>query len=173
MKFFNLFPVSNFGRERWASHCDAQGTPVPSRQLCYPRSKRRSRLPKSVGPSNAFATLGNPVASGARYDLSVSSQAYLRLATADTQCADGHDPCSQLLSVYAHSPNRRFGSIDRDNVAARRLSKRGSGISSPTPNVRLYNLLYVNYVANIPYSKDRTFIQTKVTAINCGVSTYN
>ena len=173
MKFFNLFPVSSFGWERWASHCDAQGTPVPSRQLCYPCSKHRSRLPKSVGPSNAFATLGSPVASGARYDLSVSSQAYLRLAKADTQCADGHDLYLQRPSRYGHFPNRISGSKDRDSVAVRRPSERGSGISSPTPNVRLYNLLYVNCVANIPYSKDKTFIQTKVTAINCGVSTYN
>ena len=173
MKFFNLFPVSSFGWERWASHCDAQGTPVPSRLLCYPYSMRHSRLPKNADPSSACVTPDNPAASDGKCDPSTSSPTYSRLAKADTQCADGHDLYLQRPSRYGHFPNRISGSKDRDSVAVRRLSERGSDISSPKPNARLYNLLYVNCDANIPYSKDRTFIQTKVAAMNCGVSTYN
>jgi hypothetical protein len=173
MEFFNRFLKSSFGWGHWASHCDVQGIPVPSPLLCCPYSTLHTLSPKSADPSIASVTRDTLAASGATCDPSTSSTTYSRSPMADTQDASVRGLCSQPLSKYAHSPNCISGSTSHGNVAGRLLSIRGNDISLPIPNARSTNLLYGSLFAFLPYCKVRTFIQTKGTAINCGVSTYS
>ncbi len=160
MKFFNLFLISNSGLERWASHYDAQDTPVPSRRLCYLYSILHNQLPRNADPSNACLTREILAGDDEMCDLSTSSQAYLCLSRADIQREGVYGLCSQRLSKCGYFRNRISESEDLDIAVVYRLSVRDNGILSPKQGEHSTDLLYVNYDDN-PYSKGKNFIQTE------------
>ena len=155
----------------WACHDDAQGIPVPSRPLSLLCSTHHSLSPKSAVPSTVSVTSETPLVDIATSSLSASSPAGLRLSTADTPRACEYGLCSLPLSVSARSRYRTPVPVCLDNASGYPQSAPHIGTSSPTLCGMSYWSQYVTLFCNLSCRKVSTFIQTKVTAINCGVLT--
>ena len=168
MKF--PIPIST-NPPHWAGRDDAQGSPVPFCPLSPQYSTLRNLSPKSAVPSTVSVTSETPLVDIATSSLSVSSPAYLRLSTADTPRACAHGPCSPPLSVSARSHYRTLVPGCPDSASGYPLSALHNGTSSPTLCGMSYSSPYVTLFGNLSCRKVSIFIQTKVAAINCGVST--
>ena len=79
---------------------------------------------------------------------------------------------SQLLLESSHSHYYRFVPVNPDTVSEHLLLTHDNDILLPIQGVHLTNLQYVNSFVIRPYCKVRTFIETKVAAINCGDLTH-
>ena len=91
---------------------------------------------------------------------------------ADIRYACAHGPYLQLLLESSHSRYYRSVPVNRDNEPEHRLLTHGNDIWSPKLCEHLANLQYESSFGNLPYRKFRTFIETKVAAINCGDLTH-
>ncbi len=170
MKFF--IPISSFASAHWASRCDAPNTPAPSGRLCYPYSKRRNLQPRSGGPNTAYPKPETPAEDDERCDLSTSSQTCSYSTRVDTLHEGGRALYSLHPSICGYSRYRISERLCHDRATEHHLSKHGNDISLPKLYESLTNLPYENHDDIIPYGKVNMFIQTKVTAINCGDLTY-
>ena len=91
---------------------------------------------------------------------------------ADILYACAHGLCSQLPLESSHSHYYRFVPVNPDIVPEHLPLTHDIDILSPRQCEHLTNLQYVNSSEIRPYRKVRTFIETKVAAINCGDLTY-
>jgi hypothetical protein len=178
MKFFHLAtytttPISNYFWENWAYLYDVPNILEPSHLLYYLYSKRHSQRPKNAAPNNASLKMEILVANDENCDLSISLPKHLYSRKEGIQRECEHDLCSQLLLKSSHSLNYKFELANRDNVSEHRLAIHDTDIWLSKQYVRLNDLYYENCSYILAWSKDNNFIETKVTAINCGVLTIN
>ena len=174
MEFFNIAtPVSSYPSLSWAYPYGVQDTLEPSRPLFSPYSKPHIQQPKNDDPNIAYPTTGTLAARAERYDPLVSLPKHLHLWTEGTQHACGCGRYLQRLSISVHSPNRISGSANLDTEPEGPLSKPGSDTWSPKLCDNSNCLLNESSFENPTFNKAKTFIETKVTAINCRVLTFN
>ena len=174
MKFLtNIIPLSNCPSPNWAFPCDAPNIPGPSHRLSGRCFMLRSRPPRNVGPSTSCAPPETPSGEGARNGPSTFSPERLCAAKGGTRHGCGYGPCSLRPSEYARSPNRISGRAGRDSDISNRPEEPNTCAWSP----KLYDssdyLWNGNSSGNSTSHKAKTFIETKVTAINCMVLTFN
>lgn len=165
MKFFPFTPVSNSLSHYWACPYDAQDIPVPSHLLFFPYSKLHSLLPKNDAPNRSFPMPEILAEEVLRIALLTSLPKYLYSMMEDILHAYEYDPCSQLPSKFAHSLHCISVLVILDIYAVNHLSKLYSDISLPILYDNLNYLLNVNSCDILPFNKAKTFIETKVTAM--------
>ena len=178
MKFFYphtypTTPISNYRWENWAYPCDVPDILVSSHQLCFLYSKLHSQLPKNADPNNASSKMEILVANDGNYDLSISLPKHLYSGMEGIQHGYEHDLCSQRLLKSSHSLNYKSELANRDNASEHRLAIHDTDIWLSKQYVHLNNLYYESCSCILTWSKNKKFIETKVTAINCGVLTIN
>jgi hypothetical protein len=172
MKFFNIIPLSNFRLECSAYPYDAPSTLVPFHRLYSQYSMHRNQLPRNAFPNIFSLILGILSVALWMFSLLIASLSYLYLVMADIRYACVHGPYSQLLLESSHSHYYRFVPVYRDIVPEHLLSTHDNDILLPKQREHLASLQYESSFENLPYRKFRTFIETKVAAINCGDLTH-
>ena len=168
MKFPTLKSTNH---SHWACRDDAQDSLAPSCLLSHLCSTHRSLSPKNAGPSIVSVTSETPLVDTVMSSPSTSSPACLHLSMADTPHACERGLCSPRLSISARFHYRIPAPICRGTAFGHLLSTLRSGTSSPTLCGMSSSSPYVNQSCNLSCCKGSTFIQTKVSAINCGVLT--
>ena len=166
MKFFKVILISSFLAPSWACLCDALDILEPSHQLYSQYSKPHNLLPKNGAPNTSCPIQETPAGVSLKIVLSVSLLAHLRLAMEDILYTYECDLCSQLLSKFGHPHYHKFEPISRDISFSNRPLIHDSDILSPTLYDNLNYLLYESSCDKNPYNKTKTFIETKVTAMN-------
>ena len=165
MKFFDIIPLSNFQFECSACPCDVPNTLVPSHRLCFRYSKLRIRSPRNGVPNIASLIPGIlAVTLWMSFPL-IALPSYLYSMMADIRYACARGPYLLLLLEFLHSHYYRFVPVNRDTEAEYPLLTHGNDTSLPRLCEHLANLQYENSFEYLPYSKFRTFIETKVAAI--------
>jgi hypothetical protein len=132
----------------------------------------RTQLPRNASPNISSPILGILSAALGMFSLSIASLSYLYLAMVDILCACAHGLYSLLPLESSHSHYYRFVPVNRDIAPEHLLLKHDNDIWSPRQGEHLTNLQYENSSEIRPYRKVRTFIETKVAAINCGDLTH-
>jgi len=166
MKFFlNITLISSCLFLNWAYPCDAQDILEPSHPLSCQYSKLHNQQPKSGDPNIACSTWGIPVAEVVTYDFSVSLPIHLYSMKQDTQRACVCGPYLQHPLEYEHSQNYISVSTNHDNHVEYRPVKRHNGILSPIQDDSSNYLSNESSFGSLPFNKTKTFIETKVTAI--------
>jgi len=178
MKFFSTppyptTPISNYCWENWAYLYDVLNTFESSHPLYSHYSKHHNQHPKSVDPNNVSLTWEILVVNDENCDLSISLPKHLYSMRGDIQHGYEHDLYSQHLLKSSHSLNYKSELANHDNVFEHRLVIHDTDIWLSKQYAHLNNLYYVNYSYILTWSKNIQFIETKVTAINCGVLTFN
>ena len=165
MKFFVIILLSSFDGWSLAYPDDAQDILEPSRQLYYLYSILQSQQPRSVFPSTSYQVLGIPVAKVLKTFPSASSPIGSLQVKAHTQYACEYDPYLQPLLGCEHFHYCRFGLEYRDNEFANHLLKHDTDTLLPKLYGNSSDLLYGNSFYILPYNKTKTFIETKVSAM--------
>jgi hypothetical protein len=98
-------------------------------------------------------------------DLLISSPIHIYSMTVGILCAYEYDLYLQLLLEYEHSLNYISVLTNHDNDVGYPLVKQDNDILSPKPYGNLNYLLNVNSFSILAFSKTKTFIETKVTAM--------
>ena len=169
MKFFiinfTLIALSNSLFLNWAYLYDVQDIPEPSHQLYFLYSKHQSQQPKNVSPNTSYPIQEIPAGEHEKNGLSISSQEYLHLMTVGIQCVYEYGLCLQLLSKFEHFHYRISESGYLDTFPERRPLIQDNGTLLPKQGGNLNYLLNVNCCGIVPFSKFKTFIETKVSAM--------
>jgi hypothetical protein len=166
MKFFSiLIALSSFLFENLAYPCDVQDTPEPSHLLCSLYSIHHNQLPKNDDPSISYSIQEIPVEAVLKIDLLVSLQEYSNLMMVDIPHAYEYDPCLQPLLIFEHSLYRIFELVNLYSVSVNLPSKYDTDTLLPKQYDMLNYLWSENFFDIQPFSKFKTFIETKVTAI--------
>ena len=165
MKFFVIILLSSFHGWSLVYPDDAQGILEPSHLLYYQYSIPRSQLPKNVFPNTSCQVLGIPVAKVLKTFPSISSPIGLLQAKENTQYACEYDPYLQPPLRCEHFHYCKFGLEYLDNEFANHLLKHDNGTLLPKLYGNSSDLLYVNSFYILPYNKTKTFIETKVSAM--------
>ena len=111
-------------------------------------SRPRNRYPKNVLHNTAAEALNIPPAESWRFSLSIVLLIHLLIPLEDNSHANGHDPCSQLLSKSEHLSYRTFDAAIHDTLFVCLLSRLHTDTSCSIPDGhavgKTYCPLYVN-----------------------------
>jgi len=166
MKFFlNITLISSCLFLNWAYPCDAQDILEPSHLLSYQYSKLHNPQPKSGDPNTVCSTWEILVAEAEMSDLLVSLPKCLYSKMEDTQRAYGYDPYLQLLLEYGHFQNYISVSTNHDNDVGYLPEEHHIDTLSPIQGDNSNCLSNVNSFGSLAFNKAKTFIETKVTAM--------
>ena len=175
MKFFPKIsiPISSSPFRNWVFPYGAQDILEPFHRLFYPYSMRHNQPPRNDDP-NMFSPMREIlVAKDERFGLSTSLPKHLCLKMAGIQCAYEYDLYLQHLLKSGRSQNCIFVSKDLDSDIGDHLLVYHIDTWSPKQDGNSYCLQNVNSYEYQPFNKTKKFIETKVTAINCRVLTFN
>ena len=160
-----LTALSNSLSLNWVYPYDVQDIPEPFHQLYYRCSKHQSQLPRNDGPNTFYQAQEIPVGEAAKNGLLISLQGYLYSKRGDIQHAYGDDLCLLRLSISEHFHYRIFVSVYPYIFLGRLLSIHGTCILLPKQYGNLNYLPSGNCFDIEPFSKFKTFIETKVSAM--------
>ena len=172
MKFFNIIPLSNFRLAYSACPYDVPSTLVPFHRLYSRYSMPRTLLPRNASPNIFFPIPEILSAALWMFSLLTFSLSHLYLTKVDIRYACVHGPYSLPLLEFSHSHYYRFAQVNHGIVLEYPLLAHDNDIWSPKQCEHLTNLQYVSSFEIRPYRKVKTFIETKVAAINCGDLTF-
>ena len=169
MKFFIIvlffIALSNFPSQNLAYPYDVQDIPEPFHQLYYQCSKHQSQLPRNDDP-NIFSPIQEiPVGGVAKNGLLISLQGYLYSKMEGIQYACGYGLYLLRLSISEHFHYRIFESVNPYTFPERLLLKHDTCTLLPKQYGNLNYLLNENCFDIEPFSKFKTFIETKVSAM--------
>ena len=172
MKFFDIIPLSSFRSECSAYPYDVLDTLLPFHRLYSLYSMLRNQLPRNAFPNIFFPFPGILSAALLMFSPSIALLSCLRLAMVDIRYACVHGLYLQPLLESSHSHYYRFAPANRDIVPEHRPLTHDNDTWLPIQGEHLANLQYENSSEIRPYRKIRTFIESKVAAINCGDLTH-
>lgn len=136
-----------------------------SHQLFDLYSIPQSQLPRNAFPNTFCLAQGILVGEVEKIVLLASSLEHLCSVMAGIPHACEYDLCLQLLSIFEHFRYHIFESGYHDTFLGGLLSKHGICILLPKQYGNLNYLLNVNFFDIEPFSKFKTFIETKVAAM--------
>ncbi len=166
MKFFlSITLISSCLFLNWAYPCDAQDILEPSHLLFCQYSMHHNPQPKNDDPNIVCSAWEIPVVKAEMCDLSASLPICLHSMKEDTRRAYEHGLCSQRLSEYLRFQNYISESTNRDSDVGGRPEERGNDIWSPIQYGNSNYLSNVNSFGSLTFNKTKTFIETKVTAM--------
>ena len=152
MKFFiisfTLAALSNSLFLNWVYPYGVQGTPVPYRQLYFLYSKHQSQQTKNAFPNTFYSIQETLVGEAGKNVILISSQQYL-----------------QLLLIFEHFHYHIFESEYLGTFSGYRPLRQGNDTLLTKQCGNLNYLLNANWCDIEPFSKFKTFIETKVTAM--------
>ena len=165
MKFFHFIPLSNCPKGSSVSRCGVPNIPVPFHRLYFQYSILQTQPPRNVFPNIVSLLQEIPVAISLMFFLLASSLSRLCSKKVNILYACAHDPYLQLLLGSLHFPHYLFAPKDPCIELANPLSIHGNDTLLPKLYGHLTYLLYENSFDNLPYSKSKKFLETKVAAM--------
>jgi len=168
MKFFKIvlfIALSNSLSPNLVYPYDAQDILAPSHQLFDLCSKLQNQLPKNAFPNTFFPTQEILVEEGAKNDLLISLQEYLYSKMEGIPHACEYGLCLQHLLIFEHFHYHISESEYPDNALGDLLLKHDTCTLLPKQHGNLNYLLNENCSDIEPFSKFKTFIETKVSAM--------
>ncbi len=157
--------MSNSLFPNWGYPYGVRDIPEPFHQLSYLYSKLHNLQPKNDDPNIVYSILEIPVVTFERNVLLISLPKCLYLKTVDTQRAYVYDSYLQLLLECEHFQNHISVPTNHGIGVGHLPLKHHNGISLPKLNGNSNLLSNENFFGNLTYNKAKTFIETKVTAM--------
>ena len=165
MKFFNSTQISSYPFQYWVYPGDVRDIPEPFRPLFDLYSMLHSRQPRNDDPNISVSDLETHFGEPVKFDLLTSSPDCSHSKTEDIQHVREHDPYLQHLLVFEHFRSHIFESGYPVTFLEGILIKHDTYTLLSKQCDNLNYLLNENCFDIKPFSKFRTFIKTKVSAL--------